>query len=88
MSLRCWNKRVWVAGHRGMVGAALVRRLAREDCDRPDRRPRETCDLASGARRRGVDAQATAARGFPRRGAGRRNSCQRRRGRRISSTTT
>jgi GDP-L-fucose synthase len=27
------GKRVWVAGHRGMVGAALVRRLARESCD-------------------------------------------------------
>jgi GDP-L-fucose synthase len=27
------GKRVWVAGHRGMVGAALVRRLAAEDCD-------------------------------------------------------
>jgi GDP-L-fucose synthase len=27
------NKRVWVAGHRGMVGAALVRRLAREGCE-------------------------------------------------------
>jgi len=27
------GKRVWVAGHTGMVGAALVRRLAREDCD-------------------------------------------------------
>jgi len=26
-------KRVWVAGHRGMVGAALVRRLAREGCE-------------------------------------------------------
>jgi GDP-L-fucose synthase len=26
------GKRVWVAGHRGMVGAALVRRLARENC--------------------------------------------------------
>ena len=25
--------RVWVAGHRGMVGAALVRRLALEDCE-------------------------------------------------------
>lgn len=25
-------KRVWVAGHRGMVGSALVRRLALEDC--------------------------------------------------------
>lgn len=27
------NKRVWVAGHRGMVGGALVRRLAGEDCE-------------------------------------------------------
>lgn len=27
------GKRVWVAGHRGMVGSAIVRRLAREDCD-------------------------------------------------------
>lgn len=27
------GKRVWVAGHRGMVGAALVRRLSRENCD-------------------------------------------------------
>jgi GDP-L-fucose synthase len=26
------GKRVWVAGHRGMVGAALVRRLAQESC--------------------------------------------------------
>ena len=27
------GKRVWVAGHNGMVGHALVRRLAREDCE-------------------------------------------------------
>lgn len=27
------GKRVWVAGHRGMVGAALVRRLQREECE-------------------------------------------------------
>jgi GDP-L-fucose synthase len=27
------GKRVWVAGHRGMVGAALLRRLEREGCD-------------------------------------------------------
>jgi GDP-L-fucose synthase len=27
------GKRVWVAGHKGMVGAALARRLAREDCE-------------------------------------------------------
>jgi len=27
------GKRVWVAGHRGMVGSALVRRLSGEDCE-------------------------------------------------------
>jgi len=27
------GKRVWVAGHRGMVGSALVRRLERESCE-------------------------------------------------------
>ena len=27
------GKRVWVAGHRGMVGSALTRALAREDCE-------------------------------------------------------
>jgi len=26
------GKRIWVAGHNGMVGSAIVRRLAREDC--------------------------------------------------------
>ena len=26
------GKRVWVAGHRGMVGAAIVERLANENC--------------------------------------------------------
>ena len=27
------GKRIWVAGHRGMVGGAVVRRLAAEDCE-------------------------------------------------------
>ena len=27
------GKRVWVAGHNGMVGGALVRRLASEGCE-------------------------------------------------------
>ena len=27
------GKRVWVAGHRGMVGSAIVRRLGTEDCE-------------------------------------------------------
>ena len=26
------GRRVWVAGHRGMVGQAIVRRLASESC--------------------------------------------------------
>ena len=30
---RLSGKRIWVAGHRGMVGSALVRRLALEDCE-------------------------------------------------------
>ena len=29
------GKRIWVAGHRGMVGAAVVRRLAAEPCKVP-----------------------------------------------------
>ena len=27
------GKRIWVAGHRGMVGAAVVRRLATAGCE-------------------------------------------------------
>ena len=40
------GKRVWVAGHRGLVGSALVRRLAREDC-RLVTAPRSEFDLRS-----------------------------------------
>jgi GDP-L-fucose synthase len=32
MSYALAGKRIWVAGHRGMVGAALVRQLERENC--------------------------------------------------------
>ena len=42
------GKRVWVAGHRGMVGSAIVRRLAREDC-RILTAPRAALDLTSQA---------------------------------------
>lgn len=42
------GKRVWVAGHRGMVGAALVRRLEREDCEIVTA-GREALDLRDGA---------------------------------------
>ena len=38
------GKRVWVAGHRGMVGSALVRRLATEDCEIVTA-SRDACDL-------------------------------------------
>jgi len=38
------SKRVWVAGHRGLVGSALVRRLQREDCEVLTV-PREAVDL-------------------------------------------
>ncbi|HSA83018.1 MAG TPA: GDP-L-fucose synthase [Geminicoccaceae bacterium] len=38
------GKRVWVAGHRGMVGSALLRRLAREGCEVLTATRRE-CDL-------------------------------------------
>jgi GDP-L-fucose synthase len=38
------GKRVWVAGHKGMVGAALVRRLAGEGCE-IIRAPRSEVDL-------------------------------------------
>src|SRR4029078_13166408 len=43
-SCRRRNKRVWVAGHRGLVGSAIVRRLAREGCEVVTA-PRETVDL-------------------------------------------
>jgi GDP-L-fucose synthase len=33
MPFRLAGRRVWVAGHRGMVGQALVRRLEREECE-------------------------------------------------------
>src|SRR5262249_27951060 len=38
------NKRVWVAGDRGLVGAALIRRLQREGCEIVTA-PRDTVDL-------------------------------------------
>ncbi|SIO11898.1 GDP-L-fucose synthase [Vannielia litorea] len=38
------GKRIWVAGHRGMVGGAVVRRLAQEDCE-VIRAGREVVDL-------------------------------------------
>jgi GDP-L-fucose synthase len=44
MSFDLVGKRVWVAGHRGMVGSAVVRRLGRENCD-VITAGRETVDL-------------------------------------------
>lgn len=40
------GKRVWVAGHHGMVGSAIVRRLASEDCETLTV-PRREVDLAN-----------------------------------------
>jgi GDP-L-fucose synthase len=42
------SKRVWVAGHRGLVGSAILRRLAREDCDVLVA-PRDKADLRDAA---------------------------------------
>ncbi|TKD51879.1 GDP-L-fucose synthase [Sphingomonas baiyangensis] len=42
------GKRVYVAGHRGMVGSAIVRRLAREDCE-IQTATRDTLDLTDQA---------------------------------------
>ena len=42
------GRRVWVAGHRGMVGGALVRRLARTECEILTV-ARQDCDLRSQA---------------------------------------
>jgi GDP-L-fucose synthase len=44
MTFHLVGKRVWVAGHRGMVGSALMRRLARVDCEILTV-TRQTCDL-------------------------------------------
>lgn len=46
------GRRVWVAGHRGMVGQALIRRLSREECKLIDP-PRDRIDL-----RRQADVEA------------------------------
>jgi len=44
------GKRIWVAGHRGMVGSAVVRRLASADCEVLTA-GRDQLDLRSGAPR-------------------------------------
>lgn len=44
MSFDLSGRRVWVAGHKGMVGSAVVRRLARENCEIVTA-GRETVDL-------------------------------------------
>ena len=43
------GKRVWVVGHRGMVGSALVRRLAQENCEIlvVERRQLDLCDQSA-----------------------------------------
>ena len=75
---------IWVAGHRGMVGSALVRRLAREDCRTPDRRRATKSICATRPRPRHGSATAQARRGLPRRGQSRRHPRQRHLSRRVS----
>lgn len=53
------NKRIWVAGHNGMVGAAIVRRLESEQCEILSA-PRESLDL-----RRQADVDVWVARNKP-----------------------
>ena len=48
MSFDLTGKRVWIAGHRGMVGSALVRRLAGEPCEVLTA-PRDELDLTAQA---------------------------------------
>jgi GDP-L-fucose synthase len=55
MSYTLEGKRVWVAGHRGMVGSALVRRLERENPSKILKVTRQEVDL--------IDQAATAAPG-------------------------
>jgi GDP-L-fucose synthase len=60
------GKRVWVAGHRGMVGAALVRRLASEGCeilvaDRSDADLRRQADVERWMKANAPDAVFVAA---------------------------
>ena len=70
------GKRVWVAGHKGMVGSALVRRLAREDCEvlTVDRARRRS---AAPGRGRSLARRASAGRDHPGGGQGRRHPRQR-----------
>ncbi len=53
------GRRIWVAGHRGMVGGALMRRLAREDCTLI------TADRATLDLRRQADVEAWIAKARP-----------------------
>ena len=48
MSFDLTGRRVWIAGHRGMVGSALVRRLAGEPCEVLTA-PRDELDLTAQA---------------------------------------
>ena len=70
------NKRVWVAGDRGLVGSALVRRLQREGCEILTA-PRESRRPAPARPGRALDGRGQAAGGVPRRGARRRHLRQR-----------
>ena len=80
------GKRVWVAGHNGMVGSALVRRLAAENCEILTVE-RSAVDLTRQERRRAVGQAGAAAGALHGRGQGGRH-CGQRRYRRTSSMRT
>ena len=82
------GRRVWVAGHRGMVGSALVRRLRSEGCEILIVAPRESVDLTRQEETEDWLAAGASRRGVRRGGARSAASWPTTRGRRISSTTT
>ncbi len=69
------NKRVWVAGHRGLVGGALVRRLQSEGCEIVVA-PRDTVDLRHPDQVERWMREAKAAGRVPGGSAGGRHLCQ------------
>ncbi len=72
------GKRVWVAGHRGMVGSALVRPAGKaENCEILTVADRKRVDLTPAGSRSKLDGATPAAGDIPRGGEGRRHPRQR-----------
>ena len=71
------GKRIYVTGHRGMVGSAIVRRLAACNCD-VITASRDEVDLERLEQAEGFFGRDQARRSCCCRGQGRRHSCQQR----------